>query len=311
MLWIILCVITAAIYSITAFFDNYITDVVFAKKKPQSMKGFNGAGYLIFALLIAFFYDGLKIPDITTIAFVLLSGIITSISSIPYYIGLGSEEATGAAIFYQIQPVLYLLASVFIFGQSIQPLQITALILLMSAPIIIIFSRKQKKTRKRELKSGLLFGIYVILLVVSGLIYTHFGEGKDYMTCFMFFLAGRGFSDIILFLTHKEWQSDFKQVWGKKRNLFLKTAGINQLLCIVAEFTSRKALIDGDISIASALMNSLELILTFVLGILLTIRWPSFGREELHRHVIIAHLVATVACVAGIIILNLTGVATG
>ena len=304
MLWLILCIITAIIYSITAFLDNYTTDVIFENKKPQALKVFNGATYLIFALLGTIIFDLSEVPLIS-IALFMLSGALASISSIPYYIALKNEEATGAAIFYQLQPIFYLLAGVLFFHETITPIQIIALLIIMAAPAIIVLARKRKKSRQLQIKTAGLLILYVFLLALSGIVSTYSSKDYSYTTFFIYFLLGRGIMDVILSLSHAGWRQRFKEVVAKKPLQSLGVIGLNQILCIIAEFTSRLALIYGITAVVSALTNSLELILTFVLGIILTKRWPKFGREHLHRHIIIAHLIGTVLCVIGIIILEL------
>lgn len=304
MLWLILCIITAGIYSITAFLDNYITDVIFKNKKPQALKVFNGATYLVFALLTAVLFNIDEVP-LLNIGLFMLSGVLASVSSIPYYIALKNEEATGAAIFYQIQPLFYLLAGALFFHEAISVPQIIALIIIMIAPAIIILSRKHKKSRQMQIRAGALLVLYVFLLALSGIISTHAGNENNYTTFFVYFLLGRGLSDVALSLANPSWRKRFKEVTTKKPLQSLGVIALNQLLCIAAEFTSRLALILGVAAVVSALTNSLELILTFLLGIILTKRWPKFGREHLHRHIVIAHLIGTVLCVAGIIILQI------
>ena len=64
------------------------------------------------------------------------------------------------------------------------------------------------------------------------------------------------------------------------------------------------ALTLGPVAIVSVVANASMMILTFVLGIILTIIWPNFGREKLKKRRVLAHLVATVLAVIGIIMLQ-------
>jgi len=303
MLWLFLCVIVALIWSFSTFIDNYVTDVIFKGKKPQSMKIFDGISYLVFAA-ITFFVFGVENIRIEHIALLLLSGIASSVASIPYYLALREEESTTATLFYQLVPVVYLFTDWLIFGQPVTHLQLMAFIIILTAPIIITFSRKRPRSRRTMFSAALLFIIYVLLSAVSGILSTHIGENHAFPTVFFYFLLGRGFSDIILFATHSDWQQRMKYIWRRKKWQFVLTVGFNQIICIIAEFFSRYALIIGVASLVSVTYNVLELIITFVLGIILTIIWPKFGREELSRHVVIGHLIATILAVIGIILIK-------
>ena len=101
-----------------------------------------------------------------------------------------------------------------------------------------------------------------------------------------------------------DWQNRMKYIWRHKKWQFLASEGINQIICIIAEFLSRYALIIGIASLVSVTYNVLELIFTFILGIILSIIWPKFGREKLNRHIILAHLVATILATIGIILIR-------
>lgn len=303
MLWLFLCVIVALIWSISAFIDNYVTDVIFKKKKPQSMKIFDGISYLITAAAI-FFLVGIKPLDIDVIGWMVLAGILASVATIPYFLALRDEEATAAAIFYQLSPVLILIAEWFIFKESITWLQAIGLTVILIAPVVIVFSRKRPKSRRMEFGAAILLTIYIIICTISGLITTHAGGDSNFVDIFFWFLVGRGVSDIVLYATHQDWQQRMKYVWRRNRIRFMLAMLVNQTISIAAEFLSRYALIIGIASIVAATCNVLELIMTFVLGIILSIIWPKFGREKLERHVVIAHLIATILASIGIILIQ-------
>ena len=52
MLWLILCIIAALTWSVSAFIDNYQTDVIFKGKTPQGMKVLNGPVYILISILV-------------------------------------------------------------------------------------------------------------------------------------------------------------------------------------------------------------------------------------------------------------------
>ena len=303
MLWLFLCIAVALIWSFSAFIDNYITDVIFKGKKPQSMKIFNGISYLFFALIIPLAF-GVKSIAIDHIILLLLSGIASSVASIPYYLALREEESTTAAVFYQLIPVIYLFSDWLIFGEAITSLQLIAFVIILIAPAIIIFTRKRPRSRRIEFNAALLFTLYACISALSGILSTRIGEKYDFPSVFFYFLVGRGLSDVILFATHSDWQQRMKFIWQRKKWQFLFAEGTNQIICIIAEFLSRYALIIGVASLISVTYNVLELIFTFALGIILSIIWPKFGREKLNRHVVIAHFIATILATIGIILIR-------
>ena len=303
MLWLILAIINAAGYAICGFFDNYITDVIFKGKKQESIKYFYGITYIITAVAL-FVIFGIQDMGIGRTAWLLLAGVLSSTASIPYYRALKNEETTTASIFLQLTPVIYLIADAAIFGEQITGIQMLAFLVIIMAPIVIMFSRRHKSARKLELSAAGGFLAYVILAASSGVITAHAGEGFEFTTTFAWFVLGRGIMDLIYYYAHPDWRKRYKYVSRHDTRRLYTSLTAAQVIFLVAEFAGRYALIIGTPALVSVVSNALEMILVFVLGIILSIIVPKFGREKLSRHIIIAHLVATVLAVVGIVLLN-------
>ena len=303
MLWLILSLFAALGWSIASFFDNYATDVVFRAKTPQAMKILNGIVYLVLAAIMFFVAPPEQI-ELWQAALLLLSGVVTSSASIFYYQGLKTEEATSATIYYQLIPVLYLIIGWIFFNETISLQQFLGFFIILSAPIIVIFSRKRPKSRRKEVAAGLFFLIYTIMAGASGLLSTEVGKDMNYQTVFFYFILGRGMMDILLYLCNKSWRQRILYIMRRKKKQFLAATLSGTLISLAGEFAYRQSLILGVTALASVVANASQLVITFILGIVLSLIWPKFGREKLKRHVIVAHLIAVVLCVVGVIILQ-------
>ena len=302
MLWIFLCIIAALTWSVSAFIDNYQTDVIFKGKTPQAMKVLNGPVYMLIAAAAGLIMQ-IQMPSVPQIGLLLLSGALNSVGVLAYYQALKNEEATGAAIFYQLQPVIFLIADYLLFGESISPQQILGFIIILAAPIIVVFSRKRAKSRLMAMRAALLLILYVFIATASAEIAVRSTGDVDYKTVFVIYLFGRGLTDCLLGLIPK-YRKRHKYIMKHKAKAYVTTVVLNQLLCAFADFVYRYGLVIGVAALASAVTNASELILTFILGIILSLIWPNFGREKLHKHLIIAHIVAVILCVVGIIIIQ-------
>ena len=302
MLWLILCLSAAAIWSYTSFFDNYLTDVIFRNKLPQAMKIINGPSYIIIAIIVGLILR-ITIPDYWQIGLLLLSGAFNSVASIPYYAALKNEEATGATIFYQLQPVLFLIVDYLIFGEQISIRQIIGFVVIMAAPAVVILSRKRASSRRMAMRAAMLLILFVALSTVSSEIAVHASYSIPFTTVFVFYLLGRGIMDCFIGLSPRL-RHRHRYVIRNSKAKYLVPTLVNQILCSVADFVYRYGMVIGVASIASALTNSAELILTFVNGIVLSIIWPKFGREKLQRRVVLAHVIAVILCIAGIFIIQ-------
>ena len=141
------------------------------------------------------------------------------------------------------------------------------------------------------------------MATVSGEIAIRMGRGLDFIPVFVFYIIGRGLSDVLIgFLPPL--RRRHKYVMKHNQKIYFSCVIINQCICTISAFPYRYSLILGIAALGSAITNATELILTFVFGIVLSIIWPRFGREKLRREVVLAHVIAVILCVIGIIIIQ-------
>ena len=306
MSWVVLCLIVAFVFAICAFFDNYIADELFKDKLPQAVKVYNCFFYPAVALLIALIF-GIKSMPFQTALIVFASGIIHSLSSIPYFLALRDEETTTAATYYQLQPVLCFFADIFILGKVITYQQINALIIIIMAPIVIAIAErgKGKRSRKKHLRGGLYLVLYVLIASVSTVMFARVSDGAaDSMSLLFWYILGRAFFDTVGSLAHKTWRKRAKDVWRSNRLKVFTIYIIAAAAYTAGDFLLRYTLSLTNSSFATAITNAAELILTFILGIILTLIWPKFGREKLDKRNIAAHLIAVIMVIISIIMIQ-------
>ena len=302
MLWLILAILVALAWALGAFIDNYNTDVNFKGRLPQGQKVFGAIAYTLTAAVIAIFWPILPL-DILPILLLILSGVLSAVASIPYYNALKSENATGATIFIQLAPVLYLIAGWAFLGQEIQPLEIFAFLVVLAAPIVVIASTGKRQKRLEFWAAGLLL-LYLLFSVGSNVLFLEVKGDGDFVTAFFWFIVGKAIADIVLIAMFKKWRTRFFNVLKVRKGKFLTALIVNQGVYTFAEVAYRTALTLGPVAIVSVVANASMMIITFVLGIILTLVWPNFGREKLKKRSVLAHLVATVLAVIGIVMLQ-------
>ncbi|MBQ6510911.1 EamA family transporter [Candidatus Saccharibacteria bacterium] len=313
-LWLILTLVASVVASVSAFFDNYIIDDFFKERMPQALKCFYGPINLVTALTAIIIYFSLftvePIP-MENILLLILSGIISAAANVPYYMALGVENTTGAIIFSQLYPVFYLLLGALFLNEAITSVQFIAFLLLLLAPMVIIFSTR-RRGKKMEYRAGLLFLIGVIMSSFANILFVFAERGAISSTgnTFPIILAvallflGKGIFDVFAVATKKNWRVRAKNVMKASRNRVLVPIIVNSLIWLVVEYCIRRATVIGQVAIVSAVDKAVELLATFVLGLIFTILWPRFGREKLDRRTVMAHLIATVLAMAGIILVE-------
>lgn len=305
--WIILVIISVLIASIVIFIDNYVSDYYFKGREAASQKFFFAFAQIVsgLAFLIVF---GINFADAEPITFITIfgSGVIISVASIFYYKALEIDNSTNFGIFIQLAPILYIIFSFVLFGDSISILQIVASGVIMLAPILIIVTTR-KKSRKVRVRAVLFTLLYVALGVLGNLLFAKFNNANlNFATELALVFLGKGIGNTIIMLARPSWRRRFRFVVKQSHKKVLVPLFGTATLNIVKDFAYRGALVMApSIALASATTDSAMPIVIFFLGILLTLIWPKFGREKLDKKSVVVHLIATILVVAGIILIQI------
>ena len=318
--WLIITLLCAVFAALASFFDNSIVDNYFNNSRPQAQKCFFGPFYAIIAILIFVLYPIFSGPSsfsLSSALFIVLSGAILSLSSIPYYFALKSENTTGTAIFFQLTPIFYLVFGALFLGEKISSLQLLAFFVLLFAPLLIIFSAR-RRGKKLEYKAAAFILVHLLIFTFSYIFFllaerNASGTGGEIpmVLAVAFLLSGRAIFDIILILSFKKWRRDFSRIIKKSKRRVLFPLFSSAILWTSEDVMLRIAMILGQVAVVSAVESVVRLLAIFLFGLVFTIIWPKFGREKLDKRTVLVHFVAIIIAIFGILLVENPGLFGG
>ena len=305
--WISLVVLAVFTDSLRIFIDNYVSDVYFKKRSVVSQRLFYGFADTITAIIIilaiGFNPDSLNLSIIGPL---LLSGVFSAIASIPYLKALEIDDSTNLGIFVQLAPVLYLILGWFFLDETFSPFQLVAFAVIIAAPILIVLTTR-KKSRHVRIKAVFYSFMYVFIAVIGNLIFVKTNsENVNFVSSIGFLLLGKGIANAVMVWIIPKWRKRFFTVLKSSKAKVVRPMLANYFINLVKDFAYRGALVFAPaVAIASAASDSVEPIVIFFMGIVLTLIWPKFGREKLNKKTVFIHLIATVLVVIGIILIQM------
>ena len=309
MFWLVLIAIYLVTDSSAMFIDNYVSDVYFKGRGSVGQKVFSGWVYTIFSIILMFVL-GPKLGETPfgTMAFLTLGGIVVSLSSIAYYRALEIEDSTNIAIFYQMAPILYLVFGWFLLGEKFSPIQLVAFATILAGPLMVVMGSR-KNSRKTKLRAVALVSIYVLIYTIGNIIFVMANRGieLDFRVAMTFTFLGKGIGNLILcYIIKPKWRKRFRRVIKESRGRVYFPLFVNGVLGLIKDAAYRLALLTAPaVAVAAAAGDSLEPVVIFMMGIVLTIINPRLGREKLDRKTVISRLIATACVVAGIFVLQI------
>ena len=303
--WLILVAATVILDSLRIFIDNYTSDTYFKSTGAVSQKLFYAYAYIAVAFLAIVFLWG-ELSNIPTVDIIILiiSGIISSISGIFYYKVLEIDDSNNLAIFIQLAPILYLIYD-WCTGAKFVPLQLVAFVIILLAPFLVIFSSR-KNARKTKIKAVILSFLYVLVAVIGNLFFVGVNSTDfNFGLVIAFIFLGKGLGNLIIIYSRPKLRRRYWAVFHKSHGKVLKPLILNSAIGFTKDFTYRASLVAAPtVALASVVSDSSEPIVVFLLGIVLTLIYPKFGREKLDRKNVLVHLVATIFVVIGIILIQ-------
>lgn len=304
--WLALIALEVLFYSISIFIDNYTSDTFFRGRGAASQKLFFGYAFTIFGIVIALIF-GIDFEHASWINLCMffLTGVLSTVAGFPFYRALELDDSTNLSIFVQLAPVLYLIFGWLFLGEKISVQQLIAFIIILAGPFFVIASSK-KNRRKRRIRGALMAALYVLITVSGNLIFvTNSVPGLSFATPSAMLFLGKGISNLVFMYCSKRYRKRFRDVAEKNGKKLYIPLTINAFACLVKDITGRVALcIAPTVAFASAISDSGKPIVMFLMGIILSIIWPEFGREKISKKSVSVHLIATVLVVVGIILLQ-------
>ncbi|MCL1876749.1 DMT family transporter [Candidatus Saccharibacteria bacterium] len=305
MIWILMVVVTALTYSISGFFDNYTVDTFCRKLNPKCMSIFYAAMEAMVCLGL-FIWRGTELfqgIDITAIGIFAAAALMSVIGSVPYFFALRKDTTTENTLLWQIEPVMALVFAAILLGQMISFMQIIAFVLIIGATVLIILGSDRKRFRFR-LDAGLLVLVSCVFYVLADTIFVFQARGLSIWTSIFWVMLSGVVINSLAILIIKSWRRDFKAFWKQDRPKKFASLFFNETIYLIGRFVERFGMLIMPLAIWKVTENILQLILTFILGIVFTLIWPKFGREKLSKKNIFHHALATGLVTVAIVLMG-------
>lgn len=311
--WLVYTAISVLSDSSRIYIDNYISDCYYKGKGAASQKYFYAAAFVVLAIILLIIGAAtsslslsLSIASVSALALFFVSGLTTSFAGIPYYKVLELDNSTNLGIFVQLAPILYLIFGWLFLGDDISFPQLIAFFVILAAPLLIIFSTNKQKAKRVELKAAAFALLYVVMVVSANLIFVKQNTAEiAFIVELAFTFLGKGVGNAIIMACMPKWRKRHKSVVKSSHGKVYRPLTCTFATCVIKDFAQYSAMVAApSIALASVVADSSKPIVIFLMGLIMTVLWPKFGREDLSRRAIIVHFVATILIVIGIILLQ-------
>lgn len=298
---IFLAILASFIWAVTNHIDKFMISKIEPKDSIKILLIFSTfvAGIVLTPIWLILSNFDVSISS-TSLISVLVGSIIYIMATVFYFKAMEENDASIVVIMFQLIPVFSYILALILFKETLSLKQIIGSIIIMLSAIIISFDFKEKNNKKKfkalllMTLSSLSYAIYFILFDVGI-------RNSSYYSCAFWYQIGFLIMGLIL-LSLKSFREPFFRAVKVNGKRYLTLNTINEALNLGANLMLNFANLTIPIALANVL-NGFQGAFVFILGILGTIFFPKYIKEDLSKSAVIQKIICIVLGIIGLIIL--------
>lgn len=296
---IFIAALSPLIWAFVNHIDKYAVERFMHGRDPGALILFTGAA--AYLMVVCMYFSGyVHFLPLETSIVMIGGGAMLIFSYLPYLYAIAKDEASNVAPLFQlITPLSYIFALVFL-GERVGLATSLAGALIFLGALILSFDFKHLRIRTRTF---LLMLLSSTMIAGNVIIFKAFALQTSFAATAFYDLVGAALGGTLLFIFVGRYRRTFIEVIREHRH---NVVGIN----ITAETLSiLSRLINGFVSLLLPIaivqfVNGLQPLFIVLIGILLTLVAPRFGKEAITKSALLQKGIAAVCMLAGFALLS-------
>ncbi|MGB6534907.1 MAG: EamA family transporter [Xanthobacteraceae bacterium] len=297
MSWLLFAFSGPVLWAISVHFDKYLVERFFKESNVAVLLLFTAFVGLVLLPFIWFFEPSVLRLGLGGIALIMLSGILYMTGMLLYLRALQSEEASVVAPFFQASPLFGYVLAYLVLGETLSGRQMAggAMIIVGALVVSLRFGHLGGSFKARLAMLMLACGF---IMAVSGLIFKIYALRVEFWTTiFWMFVGEAAFGAALLMVP--TYRREFLALLHANTTALLSINASNELINLGGGLGNRFALTLAPLSLVQA-VGSTTTLFVFAFGIVLSLLYPRFGREDLSGRELAQKGIAAACVAAGV-----------
>lgn len=300
-MWLLFAFSGPVLWAASTHIDKYLVDKYFRNASTAVLMVFTALIDLLALPVIWLFVPGVFLLPLAAIAVMAVSGALYMAAMLFYLRAIQSEEASVVSPLFQTA-VLWGAGLAYIFLREVlSPLQMAggALVILGAVLLSLDPSFRLKRMRTRLVVTML---ACTFVLALSSVVFKFFAiEGEFWTTTFWVYAGSASFG--LALLASPSRFRHFIELFRRHPGAMMGVNGANELINLGGGLGMRYALLLAPVSLVQA-VSSTTTLFVFAFGVLLTLFFPAFGREDLSTANLIQKGAAALLVAFGLVLIN-------
>jgi uncharacterized membrane protein len=300
-MWLLFAFSGPVFWAISTHIDKYLVEKYFKYSNVAVLMVFTALiGVLMLPFILWFEPKVLSLP-VQSILVMVFSGVLYMGAMLFYLSALQSEEASVVAPFYQAGPLFGYILAYFILGERLTPIQMLGGVLIIAGALFLSvrFGQKVKRFKARLV---VLMLLCAFSLAVSSVIFKIYAVNDEFWPVTFWTYVGEAIFGIGILLIPSYFKS-FIKLLKSNTGAVLGINGANELINLGGGLGFRYALLFAPLSLVQAI-GSTTTLFVFIIGILLSVFFPSLAKEDLTPKNLIQKGIGALLVVGGVLFIN-------
>ena len=300
--WLIYAFSGPILWALSTHIDKYLVERYFKHGSVAVLMVFTAIIGVLALPFIWLFQPGVVSLDPQSMAVIAVSGILYMGAIYFYLEALQAEEASTVAPFFQAAGIYGLILGYFVLGEKLSILQIIGVLLIIAGSVLLSLRLGQGASRIKT-RLVILMLTCALAIALSTLIFKFFAVRDEFWTTTFWNFAGQALFGVILMLIAAN-RRQFIKMMRANTGAVLSVNGANELINLGGNLGMRYTLLFAPLGIVQAISSTTPFFVLFF-GVVLSLFFPSLGREEISFAGLMQKIIATTLVVAGVLLINL------
>jgi uncharacterized membrane protein len=277
MSWLFFAFSGPVLWAISVHLDKYLVERFFKESPVAVLLVFTAFIGVLMLPFILYFDPGVIRLDGGSASVIMASGILYMGAMVLYLRALQSEEASVVAPFFQASPLFGYVLAYFVLGETLSPTQMAGGTLIIAGAAIVSIRFGERHIFKLRLAALMLTCGFV--LAVATLIFKIFAVRVAFWTTTFWMFVGEAIFGVALLMIGS-YRRQFIALLRTNTTALLSINASNELINLGGGLGNRYALLFAPLSLVQAI-GSTTTLFVFFFGVVLSLFYPRFARENL------------------------------
>jgi uncharacterized membrane protein len=278
MSWLFFAFAGPVLWAVSVHLDKYLVDRYFKQCDVAILLLFTAFIGLLLLPFIWLYEPSVVSPGLGSIGLITLSGILYMSALLLYLRALQTEEASVVAPYFQTAPLFGYVLAYLVLGETLTARQMAGGVLIVLGTLFVSL-RFGQSARMFKARLAVLMLACGFIMALSGLIFKIFAiQVAFWTTTFWMFVGEAIFGAAVLMIA--SYRRQFIEILRANTAALLSVNVSNELINLTGSLGNRYALTLAPLSLVQA-VGSTTTLFVFAFGVLLSLFYPSLGREDL------------------------------